>query len=120
MRSERGDAAYLWDMLTAARDALEFTSGCTFEQFRTDKLRQSAVERKVEIIGEAARRVSEAFRDAHPEIPWPKVIGLRNIVAHDYSGIRQELMWRVVSLRLPELVTMLDALGLTPPPDPEA
>jgi uncharacterized protein with HEPN domain len=75
MQPSERDVAYLWDMLEAAREALEFTQGLVYEQFRLDRLRQSAVERKIEIIGEAARRLSESFKATHPEVPWQRIIG---------------------------------------------
>jgi len=69
MSPDRDDLAYLWDMLTAARAVVSFVQGRTLEDYLGDLLLRSAVERQVEIIGEAARRVSREFQDAHPEIP---------------------------------------------------
>jgi uncharacterized protein with HEPN domain len=69
MSLERDDRAYLWDMLTAARAVVSFVQGRTLEDYLGDLLLRSAVERQVEIIGEAARRVSREFQDAHPEFP---------------------------------------------------
>jgi uncharacterized protein with HEPN domain len=66
MRPEERDAAYLWDMLQAARDAAAIVSGITRESFRSDRMRMLALERSMELIGEAARRVSEAFRKGTP------------------------------------------------------
>lgn len=74
MRSEERDPAHLWDMLEAARDIVNFTENLTLEEFlaigRDREIRRLAVERELEILGEAARRVSMRFRDVHPEIPW--------------------------------------------------
>jgi uncharacterized protein with HEPN domain len=119
MQPSERDVAYLWDMLEAAREALEFTQGLVYEQFRLDRLRQSAVERKIEIIGEAARRLSESFKATHPEVAWQRIIGQRNVLAHEYDSIRQEAMWLVLTQGLPPLIAALEALDLTPPPDPE-
>lgn len=79
MSPERDDLAYLWDMLTAARAVVSFVQGRTLEDYLGDLLLRSAVERQVEIIGEAAR-VSREFQDAHPEIPWRPVQAQRHVL----------------------------------------
>jgi uncharacterized protein with HEPN domain len=74
MPRESEDLALLWDMLDAATKIAQFVAGKTFHAYSTDELLQAGVERKLEIIGEAARKVSEAFRQAHPGIPWRGII----------------------------------------------
>ena len=74
----RDDAAYLLDMLLSARDAAEFAAGLTFPQFERSRLHQNATLKAIEVIGEAAARISEKTRQAHPGIPWPEIIGMRN------------------------------------------
>jgi len=85
MRPEERDFAYLWDMLEAARTALEFTRGTTFHDYDGDRKLQLAVERLVEIIGEAARHVSEPFRSSTPtslgERSWPRGMFSRTTTA---------------------------------------
>ncbi len=71
---------------------------------------QSAVERQLEIIGEAARRITPEFQHSHPEIPWRGIIGLRNILAHEYGEVRLDRVWQIASTRIPELVELLDRL----------
>jgi uncharacterized protein with HEPN domain len=66
---EARDAAYLWDMLEAARSIQQFTAGVSSDEYLKNRVLQLAVERQLEVIGEAARNVSDAFRQAHPEIP---------------------------------------------------
>jgi uncharacterized protein with HEPN domain len=68
MPREQADISYLWDMLTAARAVVDFTKDRTFEEYSNDLMLRSAVERQVEIIGEASRRVSEGFRHAQPRL----------------------------------------------------
>jgi uncharacterized protein with HEPN domain len=68
------------------------------------------LERRVEIIGEAARHVSEDFRTAHPEIPWRKIVAQRNILAHEYGDIDDEIMWDVATISMPALLRMLEPL----------
>ena len=115
MRPEERDLAYLWDMLDAARTVMEFPHGVKFQQYAEDRKLQLAVERLVEIIGEAARQVSEPFREAHPEIPSRKIVAQRHVLAHDYGDIQQERLWVLVKEHLPALVAQLDALV---PPTP--
>jgi len=115
MWPDEKDAGYLWDMLDAARTALEFAAGYDATRYLHDRKLQFAVERLVEIIGEAARSVSSAFREAHPEIPWRRIIAQRHVLAHEYGEIRQGNMWALISEYLPELMKQLEPL-LPPPP----
>ena len=117
MRPEDRDAGYVWDMLDAARTVHEFTAGVTLDDYLRDRKLQLAVERAVEIIGEAARLVSPAFKAQHPEIPWQQIISQRNVLAHDYGEISQDRIWRVATEQIPELIGRLDPL-LPPAPNP--
>ncbi|HSZ59563.1 MAG TPA: HepT-like ribonuclease domain-containing protein [Tepidisphaeraceae bacterium] len=119
MPREQSDASFLWDMLTAARAVASFVTDRNFEQYERDLLLRSAVERQIEIIGEAARRITRAFRDQHPEIPWPRIMGQRHVLAHDYGEIEHDRIWRVATLHIPVLMGQLEPLVPTPPPDPE-
>jgi uncharacterized protein with HEPN domain len=110
MVSERHDAGWLWDMLTAAQAVRDFVAARSFEDYEQDLMLRSAVERQIEIIGEAARRVSPAFRDAHPEIPWRPIMAQRYVLAHNYGEIRHELIWRVATQHIPALVRTLEPL----------
>ncbi|MBM4019694.1 MAG: DUF86 domain-containing protein [Planctomycetes bacterium] len=112
-----GDAGRLWDMLTYARQISQGVSGMTFAQYAADGDRRLATERRLEIIGEAAPNVSQAFMEAHPEIPWRRIIGLRNVLAHEYGDIRQERIFRIVREDIPALVRLLEPLS---PPPPES
>lgn len=116
MQPEQRDAAYLWDMLEAAREALSFTRGITREAYLESPLLQRAVERTIEIIGEAANRISPALREAHPEIPWRKIVAQRNVLVHEYGEIEQGLLWDLVCERVPVLVQQLEAII---PPEPQ-
>lgn len=68
------------------------------------------MERELEILGEAARRVSNEFQQAHPEIDWRNTIGLRNVIAHRYDQVDQEIVWRIVVSGLPTLSEQLEVL----------
>jgi uncharacterized protein with HEPN domain len=80
------------------------------EAFLADPMRQDAIIRNLEIIGEAASRVSRELRDDHPEIPWAEVIGHRNVLVHDYRRLIHGLIWRVVAEELPTLADRVRAI----------
>ena len=107
MQPDQRDAAYLWDMLDAARTVEQLCSNQDFSQYSTDRKTQLAVERSLEIIGEAASRVSTSFRNAHPEIPWRQIIGQRNVLIHEYGEIKQERIWKTIRENIPQLIELL-------------
>ncbi|WP_425154634.1 DUF86 domain-containing protein [Candidatus Palauibacter sp.] len=106
----RDDDAYLLDMLLAARDAEEFASDLTFEKFEHDKLHQHAIIKAIEIIGEAANRVSAETRDLHSEIPWLEIVGMRNRLVHAYFEVDVELLWETVQRDIPDLISLIEPL----------
>ena len=110
MLPEEKDIAYLWDMLKSAQEIVQFTSGLTIEEYLKDRKLQLAIERSIEIIGEAANRISPGFQDNHPEVPWRKIIAQRNVIAHEYGEIKQERIWTVVTLNIPGLIDKLEPM----------
>ncbi|MGJ3251915.1 MAG: HepT-like ribonuclease domain-containing protein [Elainellaceae cyanobacterium] len=116
MVSNKRDAASLWDMVQAIRDLQAFTAGLSYENYISNLMVQRAVERQLEILGEAARRVSQDFCQSHPEIDWTGIIGLRNVLAHRYDQIRCDRIWAILDEELPLLLTRLEQL-LPPLPD---
>jgi uncharacterized protein with HEPN domain len=110
MPPEERDKAYLWDMLDAAQAIAEFVWERSYAEYLSNRMMRGAVERHIEIIGEAARRVSEATREANPDIPWKSIIGQRNVLAHEYDEILHEAMWAVATRRVPELMTALRSI----------
>ncbi len=119
MSPEDRCAAHLWDMLQAAKKITAFTEGVAYEEYLDNEMMRDAVERNLGTIGEAARRLSEAFREAHQDILWRKIIDLRNVVVHQYDNLDQEEIWVLVTERVPELIKQLEPLVPTPPADPE-
>lgn len=103
MLPEDRDAAYLRDIFDAGAKIERFVRGKTLDDYRADELLRSGVERQIEIIGEAARRLSEPFRAAHSEIPWRPIIAQRHILAHEYGEIEDDLIWRVATVHVPVL-----------------
>jgi uncharacterized protein with HEPN domain len=115
MPPESRDPAYLWDILDTATKLQEITQGVTAEEYLEDRLLQLAVERSLEVIGEAARRLSPEFRQAHAEIRWSEIIGQRNVITHQYEEIRQDTLWNVVVNDIPVLIASLRPLLPQPP-----
>ena len=102
------DDAYLLDMLNAARRAKQFVASLSQDEFAASDLHQSAVVKQLEIVGEAARRVSDEFQAAHPEIPWRLIVGMRNRLIHDYTRIDVETVWETVQRDLDPLISHLE------------
>jgi uncharacterized protein with HEPN domain len=96
--------------LIVPRTISQFTTGITIEGYLKERKLQLAVERSLEIIGEAAKNVSSEFQNSHSGIPWGKIIAQRNVIAHEYGEIRQERICTVVSTNIPELVEKLEPL----------
>jgi len=110
MQPEDRDAAYLWDMLQAAREVEEMLEDRDLAAFLADRVLLRAIERGVEIIGQAARRVSPPYATAHPEIPWRMIVGQRNILAHEYGQIDHELLYKTAVEDIPRLIEQLQML----------
>jgi uncharacterized protein with HEPN domain len=108
------DSGYLLDILQAARLALSYISGRTKSSFLGDTQCQDAVVRRLEIIGEAARRVSTATRDAHSQVPWRSMVLMRNVVIHQYDQVDLDIVWETVTNDLPALIAAIEPLV---PPD---
>ncbi|HIK55862.1 MAG TPA: DUF86 domain-containing protein [Synechococcales cyanobacterium M55_K2018_004] len=116
MQSNNRDIASVWDMTQAIQRIQSFTNCLTFDDYLNDIRTISAVERQFEVLGEASRRISNEFRQAHPAINWQRIIGLRNIVAHRYDEVRQDILWTIIHSELAPLRVQLEAL-LPPLPD---
>ncbi len=110
---KRDISDYLHDISTAIAEAQEFTCEMTYEIFASDRKTINAVIRSLEVLGEATKRIPTSFRQEHPEIPWSKMAGMRDILIHDYMGVDLKTVWKVAKERMPELQTLLE--GLTPP-----
>ncbi|MFP4421528.1 MAG: DUF86 domain-containing protein [Desulfococcaceae bacterium] len=104
------DLAYFADMLDAARLAISYVQNEDRASFLSDIQCQDSVIRRLEIIGEAARRVSDHTRAAHPEIPWKAMISMRNQMIHEYDGVDLEVVWNTVQKDPPGLIVLLDKL----------
>ena len=108
----RSDAVRLRHMLDAATEALEFAGERTKEDVNSDRMFALALVKLIEIIGEAAARVSPEGRASVPEIPWRDVVAMRNVLVHGYFDIDLDLIWDTATVDLPALVEMLSRLQL--------
>ena len=106
--SRHDDLVRLKHMRDYAREALAIAGGNTLESFTADRMAQLALMHLVDIVGEAASRVSTDTKEAIPAIPWPKVIGTRNRIVHGYDNMNLPLLWETVQFSLPPLIAALD------------
>ena len=106
----RPDDMLLLDMLLAAQDACKFVRGRTRDEFAQDTMMQLATVKAIEIVGEAASRISESFRLSHPEIPWEKIIGMRHRLVHDYFSLDLDIVWKTANEELLSLIAALEPL----------
>jgi uncharacterized protein with HEPN domain len=104
------DASQLADMRRFASRVDAFVRGHTIDDFDPDSELRFAVERGIEIIGEAASRVSGPLRGEHPEIAWGQIIGMRNVLAHGYATVDGVVLWRIATTDVPELVQQIDRI----------
>ena len=98
------------DMLCAARKILGYTENTTREGLISMPMRLDAVLYEIVVIGEAARRLSEEARTAHPEVPWREIIGMRSIITHGYDQIDDDELWQVIERDLPDLMVKLEKI----------
>jgi uncharacterized protein with HEPN domain len=110
MQPEDRELSYLWDMREAATEIAAFMQGVKFAEFEKNKLLRYAVERQLLVIGEAASHLSPQFRNKHPEIAWPELIALRNILAHEYGEALTSRVWLAATKSAPELLKSLSGL----------
>lgn len=94
---------YLEDMLESIERILEYTKGINAKEFNDNTQLQDSVFRRLEVIGEAVKNIPEGFRKKHAGIPWREMAGMRDILIHEYSGVRLDRVWKVVVEDIPDL-----------------
>jgi uncharacterized protein with HEPN domain len=97
------DEFYLMHILSAIDDIEDFTKNVTFDSFRINREKQNATIRSIEVIGEATKHLSKDLRSKYPQIPWKKIIGMRDILIHEYFGVKVDRIWEVVQNDIPLL-----------------
>ena len=98
------------DICEAIERIARYTAGMSFEAFKGDEKTIDAVVRNMEIIGEAANRLPDEFREAHSDIEWHKIVGLRNRIVHEYFGIDIDIIWQILKRDLPSLLSSLQRM----------
>lgn len=111
MKGKRQYGDYIDDMLSSIKDTAVFTKGMEYEDFFRDRKTTHATVRSLEIFGEAAKHLPDSIREKHPDIPWKKIIGLRNRIAHEYFGIDLKLVWKIVREELPALKPFIQKIA---------
>lgn len=111
--SKREPKLLISDILESAYKILDYTAGLSFEEFTKDNKTVDAVVRNFEIIGEAANRLPEEFKDRFPEIDWHRVRGFRNRIVHDYFGIDYSIVWVIKEIFLPQMIEQLNTISET-------
>lgn len=109
MSSQR-DRDRIGHMLDHARETITLTRGKARADLDNDRVLNLALVRLLEIVGEAAGRVSKEECALHPEIPWPQIIGLRNRLIHGYDVVDNDILWQIITRDLPQLVEALEAI----------
>ena len=99
----RDHSLYLSDILKAFEAVESFVEGQSFEDFKKDDKTSSAVIRKFEIIGEAAKQVPESVKQKYPAVPWKEMAGMRDKLIHFYFGVNYELLWQTIRNRILEI-----------------
>jgi uncharacterized protein with HEPN domain len=110
MPDRLGDKVRLMHILDAIAEIEVYTEGVDIETFVKNSMMFNATLRQLEIIGEAGNRLSEGLLQNSPDIPWARIIGLRNLVIHEYFGIDDFTIWNVVKINLPHLKEKISLL----------
>ncbi len=106
----RRDRDYLSDIREAIQRIITYTSNMSFEQFLNDRKTQDAVVRNLEVIGEAAKNLSDHMRGTYNQIPWKELVGVRDKMIHHYFGINYEIVWTIATKELPDLRSQIEDL----------
>ena len=110
--SKRTPTLLVEDILESCHKIMDYTKDYSFEEFVEDPKTIDAVIRNFEIIGEAANRLPEDFKDLHQDVDWFRIRGLRNRLVHDYFGIDYSIVWQVKETYLSQLIKKLEKLVL--------
>jgi uncharacterized protein with HEPN domain len=108
--SERSDSELLADTKEAVIRVNDYIENLSYEQFLEDKKTQDAVVRNLEIIGEAAKNISEELKTSYPQIPWKDLAGVRDKLIHHYFGVNFDIVWNIVKQELPQVFSQIEEI----------
>lgn len=91
-------------------ERIESYTSTGYEAFMHSRMSQDAVIRNFEILGEAVKRLSDRFKQNHPQVPWKRIAGLRDILIHDYMGVDANEVWKIIERDLPDLKVQIKNL----------
>jgi uncharacterized protein with HEPN domain len=109
--TRRDDSVFIQQMLVHAEEALSLVAGLSQPELEQDRVLSLAVLRLLEIVGEAAARISPELRETHGRIPWSQIVALRNRLIHGYDAVDMSVIWQILISDLPELVGDLRELN---------
>jgi uncharacterized protein with HEPN domain len=101
--SERSNRLYVNDILESIKRIEDYTANLSYDDFIKNDLVKDAVLRNLEVIGEAAKSIPDEVREEYTDVPWKRIIGLRNIVIHEYFGVDFENIWKIIKENIPEV-----------------
>jgi len=102
-KMKRDIGLFIEDILNSIKNIEEFSKNLDKEKFSKDNLRQSAIIRQLEIIGEAVKNIPDSFRKKYPKIVWKDIAGFRDVLSHAYFGVNLDRVWRIIEIDLPKL-----------------
>lgn len=106
----RNSRAFIEEIVESISKIERYTEGLNFEKFQNNEMVIDAILRNLEVIGEAARRIPDEVRNKHKDIPWKRMIGLRNIVIHEYFGVDLSIIWKIATENLPQTKSLISGL----------
>ncbi|MBS3075938.1 DUF86 domain-containing protein [Candidatus Pacearchaeota archaeon] len=109
---KRDIGLFIEDIIISIRNIEEFSKSLDREKFSKDNLRQSAIIRQLEIIGEAVKNIPNSFREKYPKIDWKDIAGFRDILSHAYFGVNLDRVWKIIEIDLPKLKEEINRINI--------
>ena len=110
--SNRGDPAFLADIIESIRRITIYIEDLGYETYLTDTKTQDAIVRNLEIIGEAVKNISDDLKLKHDDIPWKGLAGVRDKLIHHYFGVNFDIVWNIITEELPQITEKLDNISI--------